>query len=140
VVTPRQFPFWEIELVQDRKQVPDVGIRKGDGAMAQEKFAEKSGDAMKKAGQSMKDAAGKVSANAAALNSKVIDQAEENTRAAFVALRSAASVKSVQELAKIQGDFMKEAAARSQTQIKEVGEMIAQFGKDAMTMFQPKKD
>jgi phasin family protein len=108
--------------------------------VADENFAGKATDAMKNAGQSIKEAAGKATANASALNSKVIDQAEENTRAAFMALRSAASVKSVQELAQIQTDFMKEAAARSQAQIREVGEMITQFGKDAMTMFQPKKD
>jgi hypothetical protein len=108
--------------------------------MANEQFTEKASDAMKQAGQSIKDAAGKATANATALNTKVLDQAEENTRAAFTALRSAAGVKSVQELAQVQTEFMKEAAARSQAQIKEVGELIAQFGKDAMTMFQPRQD
>ncbi|WP_293882380.1 phasin family protein [Sphingomonas sp.] len=105
-----------------------------------EKFTDKATKAVKNAGKAMQDVAGKASENASALNGKVIDQAEENTRAAFAALRSAASVKSVQELAKIQGEFMKEASARSQAQIKEVGDLIAQFGKDTMAMFQPKKD
>jgi phasin family protein len=106
----------------------------------EDKFAEHATDAVKKAGKSLKEAASKAGENAFALNGKVIDHAEANTRAAFAALRSAANVKSVQELAQIQSEFVKEAAARSQSQIKEVGEMITNFGKDAMKMFQPKKD
>lgn len=106
----------------------------------EEKFAEKATDAMKNAGKSIQEAASKAGDNASALNAKVIDHVEENTRAAFNALRTAASVKSVQELAQIQSEFVKAAAARSQAQIKEVSDMIVQFGKDAMTMFQPKKD
>ncbi|CAN5177387.1 hypothetical protein BH09PSE3_BH09PSE3_22420 [soil metagenome] len=106
----------------------------------EEKLTDRAAEAVKKAGESLKDAASKASDNAAALNTKVIDQVEENTRAAFSALRSAASVKSVQELAKIQGDFVKDAAVRAQSQIKEVGELIGQFGKDALAAFQPKKD
>jgi hypothetical protein len=105
-----------------------------------EKAAEKATDAVKKAGKSMKDVAQKAASNAAALNNRVIDHAEENTRAAFSAMRSAASVKSVQDLAKIQTDYVKEQGARSMTQVREVGDMIAQFGRDAMAAWQPKKD
>ena len=108
--------------------------------MANEQFTEKATDAMKQAGQSLKDAAGKATANASALNTKVLDQAEENTRAAFAAMRSAASVKSVTDLAKIQTDYVKEQGARSMTQVKEVGELIAQFGRDAMSTWRPNKD
>lgn len=106
----------------------------------EDNFSGQASDAMRNAGQSLKDAAVKASDNATALNTKVIDQVEENTRAAFSALRSAASVKSIQELATIQSEFMKQAASRSQVQIKEVSELIAQIGKDAMAVFQPKKD
>jgi hypothetical protein len=105
-----------------------------------EKVTEKAADTVKKAGKSMKDAAQKAANNAAALNNKVIDHAEENTRAAFAAMRSAASVKSVQDLAKIQTDYVKEQGARSMTQVREVGDMIAQFGRDAMAVWRPKKD
>ena len=104
------------------------------------KMAEQAADTAKKAGKSLKDATSKAASNAAALNSKVIDHAEANTRAAFAALRSAASVKSVQDLAKIQTEYVKEQGARSMTQVKEVGELIAQFGKDAMAAFRPSKD
>jgi len=105
-----------------------------------EKLTEKATETVKKAGKSIKESAEKAAANAAALNSKVIDHAEENTRAAFAAMRSAASVKSVQELAKIQTEFVKEQSARSMTHVREVGDMIAQFGRDAMSSWRPKKD
>jgi phasin family protein len=104
----------------------------------EEQFADKAVDAVKKAGQAMNDAAGKAGENASALNSKVIDHAQENTRAAFDALRSAASVKSVQELAQVQSEFLKQAAARSQAQIKEVSDLIAGFGREAMELWKPK--
>ena len=105
-----------------------------------EKFTEKAAETVKKAGKSLKDATSKAASNAAALNGKVIDHAEENTRAAFAAMRSAASVKSVQDLAKIQTDYVKEQGARSMGQVKEVGELIAQFGKDAMAAWRPGKE
>ena len=100
---------------------------------------DKMGDTIKKAGKSLKDGATKAATNASALNGKVIDHAEENTRAAFAAMRTAASVKSVQELAKIQADYVKEQGARSMSQVKEVGDLIAQFGRDAMTAMRPAK-
>lgn len=105
-----------------------------------EKISEKATDAVKKAGKSLKDATTKAAENAASLNNKVIDHAEANTRAAFAAMRSAASVKSVTDLAKIQTDYVKEQGARSMTQAKEVGDLIAQFGRDAMSAWRPKAD
>jgi hypothetical protein len=110
------------------------------GEKTTDKIGEKAAETVKKAGKSMKDAAQHAAANAAALNNKVIDHAEANTRAAFMAMRSAASVKSVQDLAKIQTDYVKEQGARSMTQVREVGELIAQFGRDAMSAWRPKSD
>ncbi len=105
-----------------------------------EKMTEKATETVKKAGKSLKDAATNAAGNAAALNNKVIDHAEANTRAAFAAMRSAASVKSVSDLAKIQTDYVKEQGARSMTQVKEVGDLIAQFGRDAMAAWRPGKE
>jgi hypothetical protein len=105
-----------------------------------EKMTEKAAEGVKKAGKSLKDAASNAAGNAAALNNKVIDHAEANTRAAFAAMRSAASVKSVSDLAKIQTDYVKEQGARSMTQVKEVGDLIAQFGRDAMAAWRPGKE
>ena len=98
---------------------------------------EKIVDSVKKAGKAMKDATGKAASNAGMLNGKVIDHAEENARQAFAAMRSAAQAKSLSDLAKIQTDFVKEQGARSMTQVKEVGDLIAQFGKDAMAAIRP---
>lgn len=105
-----------------------------------EKTTAKVAETAKKAGKSLKDATQKAAANAAALNGKVIDHAEENTRAAFAAMRSAANVKSVQDLAKIQTEFVKEQGARSMTHVRELGDMIAQFGRDTMAALRPKSD
>lgn len=105
-----------------------------------EKLTEKAAETVKKAGKGLKDATAKAASNAATLNNKVIDHAEENTRAAFNAMRSAAAVKSVSDLAKIQADYVKEQTSRSMTQAKEVGDLIAQFGRDAMAAWRPKSE
>jgi len=105
-----------------------------------EKAAAKIAGGAKKAGKAMKEIAEKAVVNASSLNAKVIDHAEENTRAAFAAMRTAASVKSVQELAKVQTEFVKEQGARSMTQVREIGDLIAQFGRDAMAAMRPTKD
>lgn len=105
-----------------------------------DKMTDRAAETVKKAGKSVKESAERAAANAAALNSKVIDHAEENTRAAFAAMRTAASVKSVQDLAKIQTAFVKEQGARSMTHVREVGDLIAQFGRDAMSAWRPKND
>lgn len=100
--------------------------------------ASRATDGLKRAGEAMRSAATGAASNAAALNAKVIDHAEENVRSAFAALRAAAGAKSVQDVLKAQGDYVKEQGARSLSQAKEVGEMIAQFGRDAMKAWQPK--
>ena len=103
-----------------------------------DKLAEKAGDAVKKAGKLVKEGATAAATNAAALNSKVIDHAEENAREAFLALRSAASIRSVKDLAKLQSDYLKEQSARSMAQVREVSDLIARFGKDAMAAVRDK--
>ena len=87
---------------------------------------------MKKAGKAVKDTAAKVGANTAAVNVKVIDHAETNAREAFAAMRAAASVGTVKDLVKIQSDYVKDQSKRSMDQAKEVGELIASFGRSAM--------
>ncbi len=87
---------------------------------------------MKKAGKAIRDGAEKIVANTSAINSKVIDQAETNAKEAFAAMRAAASAKSVNDIVKIQAKFVKEQGERSMTHVREVGEIIAQFGRDAV--------
>lgn len=94
--------------------------------------------AIKKAGKVIRDSAEKVVANTSAINSKVIDQAETNAKEAFAAMRAAASAKSVNDIVKIQTKFVKEQGERSMAHVKEVGELIAQFGRDAVEQIRKK--
>ena len=96
-------------------------------------------DAVKRAGESIKDAAIECGhPMRPSLNAKVIDHAEENVREAFRALRAAAGSTSVQDVVKAQTDYVKDQGARSMTQAKEIGEMIANFGRSAMEAWRPK--
>lgn len=97
-------------------------------------------DKLKAAGEAMKEGATKAAENSAALSMKVIDHAEENTRQAFAALRAAAKAGGVAEVMKVQADYVRDQGSRSMAQIKEVGEMIASFGREAMSGLTGKKD
>lgn len=91
------------------------------------------GDQMKQAGEAMKGAAANAAGNAQTLNGKVIDQAEENVREAFKALRAAASATSIQDVLRVQTDYVKEQSTRSMSQAREIGELIAQFGRSTLS-------
>ena len=87
---------------------------------------------LKAAGEAIKDAGQKAAENSAALSSAVIDHAEANTREAFAALRAAAQASSINDVLRIQGDFVREAGSRGMAQAKEIGELVARFGKDTV--------
>ena len=87
---------------------------------------------MKSAADQMKAAGGKAAETGQALNTKILDQAETNVREAFAALRAAAGAGSMGDVLKVQGDYVREQSARNMAQAKEIGEMIANFGKSAM--------
>lgn len=91
------------------------------------------------AGKKMRQTAEHAMANAAKLNARVIDHAEENAKEAFAALRKIATSKDVKDIVNIQTSFVKEQSARSVAQVKEVGEMIAAFGRMAVDTLKPKK-
>lgn len=97
-------------------------------------------DKLKAAGEAVKESATKAAKNSAALSVKVIDHAEENTRQAFSALRAAAQANGLPDLMKVQADYVRDQGTRSMAQVREVGEMIAQFGRDAMSGLSGKKD
>ncbi len=63
---------------------------------------------------------------------RMIDQAEENAREAFNAMRAAAKAKDLSEVMKVQAEYLKEQGSRSVKQAREIGELIAQFGRDAI--------
>ena len=94
--------------------------------------AERVAEPVKKAGKVIREGAAQAMANTAAINAKVIDHAEANAREAFATMRKVANAKSVQDVIKAQGDFVKEQSARSAAHVREVGELIASFGRRAL--------
>ncbi|UIJ44507.1 phasin family protein [Sphingomonas cannabina] len=63
------------------------------------------------------------------LGIKMLDQAEANTREAFAAMRAAAGAKDIGEVMRIQSDYLRDQGSRAVTQAREIGEMIASFGR-----------
>jgi phasin family protein len=100
---------------------------------------EDAGNAVEKAGKKIRETVEHAMHNAAALNARVIDHAEENAKEAFAALRKIATSKDVKDIVQVQADFVKQQSARSVAQVKEVGEMIASFGRTAVDAIRPKK-
>ena len=99
---------------------------------AREAFSEKVVDPARRAGEAMKESGGKIAEGGATIGKAMIDQAEQNAREAFAAMREAASAKDLTQVMNIQGDYLREQSQRSMTQAREIGEMIMRFGKDAV--------
>ena len=107
--------------------------RARDGAAkARETFSERVVEPAKRAGEAMKESGQKMAEGGSTIGVKMIDQAESNAREAFAAMRDAAKAKDLSEVMKIQGDYMREQGQRSMTQAREIGELIMQFGRDAV--------
>ena len=103
--------------------------------MATEKpdnFADRMTAPLKNAGEAMRNAGAKAAENSQTINLKVIDQAEQNAREAFNALRAAASARSLSEVMEIQANYVREQSSRGMDQIREIGELIARFGREAV--------
>jgi hypothetical protein len=103
-----------------------------------EKITDKIVEPVKKAGAAIRESAERVVKRTSSLNSKVIDHAEANTKEAFAAMRAAADAKSASEIVKIQTKFVRDQSARSVAQVKEIGELIAKFGRDAVDQMRGK--
>ena len=95
---------------------------------------------LKKGGEQVRAAGEKLMADSSTVNLKVLDHAQKNAMEAFTAMRAAASSSSLKEVMEIQSNFIREQAARSMEQAREVGEMIAQFGRSAVAPMMGKKD
>lgn len=93
----------------------------------------------KKAGEAMRESGTKMAEGSATVGMKMIDQAEENTRSAFAAMRAAAKAKDLTEVMRVQGDYLREQGGRSMAQAREIGELIAQFGKEVIAPLSGKK-
>jgi len=103
---------------------------------ARDAFSEKVVDPARRAGEAMKESGGKIAEGGATIGKAMIDQAEQNAREAFAAMREAASASDLTQVMKIQGDYLREQSQRSMSQAREIGELIMKFGKDAVAPFQ----
>jgi phasin family protein len=99
---------------------------------AKQGFTDHVAEPARRAGERMKDAGAKAAENSSAIGVKLLDQAEANMKEAFAAMRAAADAKDLSQVMKIQGDFLRDQGSRSMTQAREVGELILQFGRDAV--------
>jgi phasin family protein len=100
---------------------------------------EKIVDPAKKAGEAMRASGAKMAEGGSTVGVKMIDQAEANAREAFAAMRAAASAKDLSEVMKIQGDFLRDQGSRSMSQAREIGELIMEFGRDAVAPLRGEK-
>ena len=101
-------------------------------AQAQSAFQDRVVDPAKRAGEAMRQGGQKMADNNAQIGVKMIDQAEQNTHEAFAAMRRAAQAKDLSDVMRIQGDYLREQSQRSMGQAREIGEMIVNFGRDAV--------
>ena len=102
------------------------------GAQAQTAFQDRIVEPAKRAGEAMRQGGQKMVENNAQIGVKMIDQAEQNTREAFAAMRNAAQAKDLSDVMRIQGEYLREQSQRSMSQAREIGEMIVSFGRDAV--------
>lgn len=99
---------------------------------ARQTFQDKIVEPAQRAGEAIKASGQKVAEGGANIGVRMIDQAEQNAREAFTAMREAAAAKDLSDVMRIQGDYLREQSSRSLAQAKEIGDLIMQFGRDAV--------
>lgn len=102
------------------------------GATLAADSAETASATLRASGDKLKASGEKLAKQGSAVSIKVIEHAEANTREAFVAMRAAASAKNATQVAKIQGDYLRDQGARALAHAREIGELIMKFGRDAV--------
>lgn len=107
---------------------------------ARDAFAEHVMDPARRAGDAMRESGRKVADGSATIGLKMIEQAERNSHQAFEAMREAARAKDITEVMRIQGEYLREQGQRSMNQAREIGELIMQFGRDAVSPLRPGGD
>jgi hypothetical protein len=94
--------------------------------------AKSAADRVEGIGEGLRASGEKIAKQGSSVGLKMIEQAELNSREAFAAMRKAAEAANPAEVAKIQGDYLREQGARSLAHAREIGELIMKFGKDAV--------
>jgi hypothetical protein len=116
----------------------DAGDAMRDAAnRARDGFVEHVMDPARRAGEAMRESGQKVADGSSTIGLKIIEQAERNSRQAFEAMREAAKARDLSDVMRIQGDYLREQGQRSMGQAREIGELIMQFGRDAVSPLRP---
>lgn len=104
---------------------------------ARDALGERVIDPAKRAGEAMRTSGKKLAEGNAEIGLKMLDQAEQNVQQAFAAMRAAAKAKDLSEVMKIQAEFLRAQSERSMEQAKEIGELIAHVGREAVNPLRP---
>jgi hypothetical protein len=107
---------------------------------ARETFEDKVADPARRAGAAIKASGEKVVEGNKTIGLRLLDQAEQNAKEAFAAMRAAAAASDLSEVMKIQGEFLREQGQRNMAQAREVGELIMRFGRDAVSPLRGSSD
>ena len=102
------------------------------GQKAQSTFQDRVVEPAQRAGEALRQGGQKIAENNQQIGVRMIDQAEQNTAQAFAAMRQAAQAKDLSDVMRIQGDYLREQSQRSMAQAREIGELIVNFGRDAV--------
>jgi hypothetical protein len=106
-------------------------------AKARDSFSEHVMDPARRAGEALRASGQKAADGGATIGLKIIEQAEQNSHQAFEAMREAAKAKDLSDVVGIQSEFLREQGQRSMNQAREIGELIMQFGRDAVSPLRP---
>jgi hypothetical protein len=101
-------------------------------AQQEQRMAETDTNPAADATERMRAAGSAMTENGSQLGLTILSQAEANTQEAFRAMRAAAQANDLNDVMRIQSDYLRDQGARSMAQAREVGEMIAQFGRSAI--------
>ncbi len=94
--------------------------------------ADRATAAMQEAGERMRAAGSQMADQGSQFSLRILSQAEANTQEAFKAMRAAAQANDIKDVMRIQSDYLRDQGARSMAQAREVGELIAEFGRNAV--------
>lgn len=118
----------------------ETGSTESGGEKLRDAFTESVVEPAKRAGEAMRDTGRRIAERSGSIGVTIIDQAETNAQEAFAALRAATQAKDLTEVMKIQGEYLRDQGRRSMDQARAIGELIMQFGRDAVTPAGGKKD
>lgn len=107
------------------------------GARAAESFTERTVEGARRAGEAFKASGEKAAEGRTTIGLKMIEQAEANAREAFDAMRQAAGAKDMTEIMRIQADYLRKQGSRAVDQAREIGELIARFGRETTAPLRP---